>query len=210
MNGVIEVVESAETLTGASLTGSTLTTSLTTSFGSIPDNLLLSFVTKTTASFEIPISDVEGITPTEFTPLAEGDLAGVALNGVPFYTSDPSDKTKFFYTTRRPEDGYDTLLGFAVDGHPIYSGPEDPTAATDLDAQSGRFSTTADYPGGVYHYVLNSDSATVTHRSATAVLSSSSGGTSNVDSSGISSGGNNEDSGGNNDDSSGSIYPSQQ
>ena len=55
MNGVIEVVESAETLTGASLDGSTLSTSLTTSFGSIPDNLLLSFVTKTTASFEIPI-----------------------------------------------------------------------------------------------------------------------------------------------------------
>lgn len=49
------------------------------------------------------------------------------------------------------------LLGFLLDGFPVY-GPEENSAAVTnamLDAYHGHIGVTADYPNGIYHYHIN-------------------------------------------------------
>jgi hypothetical protein len=53
-----------------------------------------------------------------------------------------------------------TLLGFLLDGFPVY-GPEENGSAVDensLDEFHGHFGVTEDYPNGIYHYhITNTD-----------------------------------------------------
>lgn len=52
------------------------------------------------------------------------------------------------------------LVGFARDGYPLYGARDaDGSLPADLDACRGHQGTTADFPGGVYHYHLSADAA---------------------------------------------------
>ena len=55
--------------------------------------------------------------------------------------------------------GKNTLLGFLLDGFPIY-GPEengDELKSSDLDNHHGHAHPTSDFPDGIYHYHITSD-----------------------------------------------------
>ena len=103
---------------------------------------------------------------------------GVALNGVPFfnqysgggaplsheivsfdqYNGHPAPDGMYHYhvepyaLTRR--FGRDALLGYLLDGHPVYGPVENrrEVSNADLDECHGHAHATRDYPGGVYHY----------------------------------------------------------
>ena len=56
-------------------------------------------------------------------------------------------------------NGKDALIGFLLDGFPVY-GPEEngkKIASSDLDAYHGHFLETSDFPEGIYHYHVTSD-----------------------------------------------------
>lgn len=114
------------------------------------------------------------------TPLG---AIGVSLNGVPFYNqyAGPSQPLTneihsfdqyyghpqqqgayhyhaepFYLTTK---EGKSSLLGFLLDGFPVY-GPLENAAtllSADLDVYHGHTAVTADYPDGIYHYHTTSD-----------------------------------------------------
>jgi len=66
--------------------------------------------------------------------------------GVYHYHAEP-----FFITSAR---GSDALLGFLLDGFPVYGPMENGKLITnaDLDAYHGHFGPTKEYPNGIYHY----------------------------------------------------------
>lgn len=103
---------------------------------------------------------------------------GVALNGIPFfnqfagggaplsheivsfdqYNGHPTPFGMYHYhveplaLTRR--HGRDALLGYLLDGFPVYGPMENGrlVANADLDECHGHAHATRDYPGGIYHY----------------------------------------------------------
>ena len=103
---------------------------------------------------------------------------GLALNGVPFfnqyngqnrpltveidsfdqYNGHPTPTNAYHYhaepTYLTKTTGSDKLLGFLLDGFPVYGPVEGGRRVTnaDLDQLHGHTGTTADYPGGIYHY----------------------------------------------------------
>lgn len=111
-------------------------------------------------------------TPTPLGPI------GLALNGVPFfnqyngqgrpltvevdtfdqYDGHPTPMNAYhyhaepFYLTRTL--GSDKLLGFLLDGFPVYGPVENGKRVTnaDLDELHGHVGATAEYPTGIYHY----------------------------------------------------------
>ncbi len=103
---------------------------------------------------------------------------GVALNGVPLYnqsagpnqplTSEiysfdqynghPQNSGQYHYHVEplylTAQNGKSSLIGFLLDGFPVY-GPEEngkTLGDSDLDAYHGHFGATAEYPNGIYHY----------------------------------------------------------
>lgn len=104
---------------------------------------------------------------------------GISLNGVPFYNqyAGPNNQAltnevnSFDQYNGHPQQfggyhyhveplwlttskGSDALLGFLLDGFPVY-GPKENGALVDassLDEFHGHSHATADYPGGIYHY----------------------------------------------------------
>jgi hypothetical protein len=114
------------------------------------------------------------------TPLG---AIGVSLNGVPFFnqyagpnqplTNEITSFDKYwghpqatgvyhyhveplYLTTIKATKS--SLLGFLLDGFPVYGPEENGVAVTGLDAYHGHTHVTADYPNGVYHYhVTNTD-----------------------------------------------------
>jgi hypothetical protein len=115
------------------------------------------------------------------TPLA---TIGIALNGVPFYnqyangnqplTSEinsfdqygghPQQFGGYHYhlepTYLTAQNGKNVLLGFLLDGFPVYGPVENGVAVTNanLDVYHGHTHATADYPNGIYHYHITADS----------------------------------------------------
>lgn len=108
---------------------------------------------------------------------------GVSLNGVAFfnqyagpnqpltnevvsfdkYWGHPSPTSEYHYhveplylTTVKGTKS--SLLGFLLDGFPVYGPEENGTTITNamLDAYHGHTSVTADYPNGIYHYHITS------------------------------------------------------
>ena len=105
-------------------------------------------------------------------------VIGVSLNGVPFfnqyaaggspltgeinsfdqYNGHPQMTGVYHYHIEplylTQQYGRNALLGFLLDGFPVYGPEEDGQTITnaDLDDYHGHFGVTADYPDGIYHY----------------------------------------------------------
>jgi hypothetical protein len=101
---------------------------------------------------------------------------GVSLNGVPFYNQyagpsqpltneinsfdqyngHPDQMSRYHYHVEplylTTNEGDDALLGFLLDGFPVYGPEENGAAATGLDAYHGHTHATDDFPDGIYHY----------------------------------------------------------
>lgn len=108
---------------------------------------------------------------------------GVSINGVPFFNqyagpSQPltSEINSFDQYGGHPAPGgayhyhvepsyltslkgSDALLGFLLDGFPVYGPVENGVTivSSDLDAYHGHSHATADYPNGIYHYHITAD-----------------------------------------------------
>lgn len=125
--------------------------------------------------FKIPLHPAEAAQhqPTPLGPI------GVAVNGVPFFNQyagpnqplsgevvsfdqswgHPAQRGDYHYhveplylTTQKLDKS--SLLGFLLDGFPVYGPEENGAGVTDdqLDEFHGHLSATADYPEGIYHY----------------------------------------------------------
>ena len=116
----------------------------------------------------------------EATPLGP---IGISLNGVPFfnqyaamrapltneinsfdqYNGHPAQAGQYHYHIEplylTETEGKDGLLGFLLDGYPVYGPLENGTtlSSDDLDDYHGHEGTTADYPEGIYHYHITAD-----------------------------------------------------
>ena len=127
-----------------------------------------------TLEFRIPANPAVAATHAA-TPLGP---IGVALNGVPFfnqyagpnqpltneinsfdqYDGHPQQAGMYHYhvvpTYLTAQAGEDSLLGFLLDGFPVYGPMEDGNVVTngDLDQYHGHTHATSEYPGGIYHY----------------------------------------------------------
>jgi hypothetical protein len=125
-------------------------------------------------TFKIPLHPASAATKTE-TPLGP---IGVSLNGVPFfnqyaagrsplgmeivsfdlYGGHPAQADNYHYhvepTWLTTNKGADALLGFLLDGFPVYGPKEGGVTITNanLDAYHGHTTVTADFPAGIYHY----------------------------------------------------------
>ncbi len=133
-----------------------------------------------TFTFKIPLNPKVS-TAKSATPLGP---IGVSLNGVPFYnqyagpnqplTNEINSFDQYFghpqmsgqyhyhaepyYLTATK--GNDVLLGFLLDGFPVYGPTENGKLVNnaDLDAYHGHAHVTTDFPNGIYHYhITNAD-----------------------------------------------------
>ena len=131
-------------------------------------------------TFKIPLNPQKASTSAA-TPLGP---IGVAINGVAFYnqyagpnnqalTNEIASFDKYYgHPTGAGQYHYhveplylttvkstkSALLGFLLDGFPVYGPEENGAAITNamLDAYHGHLGVTADYPNGIYHYHINS------------------------------------------------------
>lgn len=129
-------------------------------------------------TFKIPLN------PTEASNKASTPMGpiGVALNGVAIfnqyaapgddltqeintfdqYNGHPTGTSVYHYhiePTYLTANNKDGLVGFLLDGFPVY-GPEEngkTLLSSDLDAYHGHTSATKEYPNGIYHYHITSD-----------------------------------------------------
>ena len=131
-----------------------------------------------TIEFHIPLNP-QAASNHQATPLGP---IGVALNGVSFfnqyagpnqpltneinsfdqYSGHPQQQGMYHYHVEplflTSQNGEDGLLGFLLDGFPVYGPLENGNTITnaDLDQYHGHFHATADYPNGIYHYHFTS------------------------------------------------------
>ena len=134
-----------------------------------------------TLTFKIPKNPVVASTHSS-TPMGP---IGVSLNGVPFYNQyaaggaevsneiagfdqwwgHPQNSGQYHYhvepkylTTVKTTKS--SLLGFLLDGFPVYGPEEDgkTLVTADLDTYHGHTKATTEYPGGIYHYHITADS----------------------------------------------------
>ena len=125
-----------------------------------------------TYTFKIPLNPVMAAAHAA-TPMG---AMGVAINGVPLFnqyaaggspvTSEiagfdqgyghPQQQGGYHYHVEpiklTAAKGTDALMGFLLDGFPVYGPKENGGNATGLDVYNGHVGTTADYPAGIYHY----------------------------------------------------------
>jgi hypothetical protein len=133
-------------------------------------------------TYKLPLNPKEAATKK---PLGTATI-GIAVNGVPLfnqyaagnspivvgqgeYTSfdlyggHPAPTSDYHYhiepnyiTTAK---GKDALVGFLMDGFPVYGPLESgkTLVSSDLDAYHGHTHATTDYPDGIYHYHLTAD-----------------------------------------------------
>ena len=130
-------------------------------------------------TFKIPLHPVLS-TVHEATPLGP---IGISVNGVPIYNqyagpSQPltNEINSFDQYNGHPQMtgqyhyhveplyitslvGKEGLIGFLLDGFPLYGPKENGTTLsnTDLDIYHGHSGITTDYPGGIYHYHITAD-----------------------------------------------------
>ena len=130
-------------------------------------------------TFKIPLNPAVASNHAA-TPLG---AIGVSLNGVPFYNqyagpAQPltNEIVSFDKYWGHPDGGShyhyhveptylttvkvtkSSLLGFLLDGFPVYGPEENGVAVIGLDAYHGHTHVTTDYPNGIYHYhVTNTD-----------------------------------------------------
>lgn len=123
-------------------------------------------------TFRIPLNPEVASTHSE-TPMGP---MGISLNGVPFfnqyaagrvalggeinsfdqYNGHPAMGSDYHYHMEplylTSTKGTNVLLGFLLDGYPVYGPIENGGAPTGLDEFNGHSHATADYPNGIYHY----------------------------------------------------------
>ncbi|MGY3215019.1 YHYH protein [Mucilaginibacter sp. HD30] len=125
-------------------------------------------------TFKIPLNPTVAASHTS-TPMGP---MGVAINGVPIfnqyaaggapltgeinsfdqYYGHPQQQGMYHYHAEpyylTAQKGKDALVGFLLDGFPVYGPNEGGKAITnaDLDVYHGHTAATADYPTGIYHY----------------------------------------------------------
>ena len=129
--------------------------------------------------YKIPLNPTEA-SSHEATPLGS---MGIALNGVSFYNQyagpnnqpltdeinsfdqyngHPQQQGNYHYhlepTFLTNNNGQDALLGFLLDGFPVYGPMENGQLVqeSDLDDYHGHSHATTDYPDGIYHYHITS------------------------------------------------------
>jgi YHYH protein len=150
-----------------------------TTFGGYTFNKNPNSIASQNFTFKIPANPVVAATHAA-TPLGP---IGISLNGVPFFNqyagpSQPltNEVTSFDQYWGHPQQtgqyhyhvepkylttvkaSKSALLGFLLDGFPVY-GPEENSAAVtnaSLDAYHGHTHATTEYPGGIYHYHITS------------------------------------------------------
>jgi hypothetical protein len=129
-------------------------------------------------TFKIPLNPSVSASHAA-TPLGP---IGVSLNGVPFYNQyagpnqpltneinsfdqnfgHPQATGQYHYHAEpyylTSTKGKNVLLGFLLDGFPVYGPTENDIAVlnTDLDSYHGHTHATIDYPNGIYHYHITS------------------------------------------------------
>lgn len=130
-------------------------------------------------TFKIPANPAAAAVK-EATPLGP---IGISVNGIPIFNqyagpSQPltSEINSFDQYNGHPQmtgqyhyhveplyitatKGKNALIGFLLDGFPVYGPQENGTTITNamLDAYHGHTSATADYPSGIYHYHITAD-----------------------------------------------------
>lgn len=131
-------------------------------------------IAESDCTYKIPMNPTVAATHAA-TP---GGPMGVAINGVPIfdqyaamgavltgeinsfdqYDGHPQQQGQYHYHAEpyylTSTKGKDALIGFLLDGFPVYGPLENGKTITnaDLDIYHGHFSVTADYPNGIYHY----------------------------------------------------------
>jgi hypothetical protein len=147
-------------------------------FNRAPNSTIQSF----SYTFKIPLHPKEATTKRTLGAAT----IGVAINGVPFFnqyqmqgvliTPTSGEYTSFDLYAGHPTPfneyhyhiqpsflvaakGSSALLGFLLDGFPVYGPTENgkTVANSDLDVYHGHISATADYPEGIYHYHTTSE-----------------------------------------------------
>ncbi|MEM9675365.1 MAG: YHYH protein [Bacteroidota bacterium] len=130
-------------------------------------------------TFKIPFQPEEA-SRHQATPMG---AIGVSLNGVPFYNQyaapdepltneinsfdqyngHPTGNSNYHYHIEplylTEKQGKDVLLGFLLDGFPVYGPSEDGKQVSndDLDEYHGHTHATSDYPDSIYHYHITSE-----------------------------------------------------
>jgi hypothetical protein len=130
-------------------------------------------------TFRIPLNPTEAVAKSA-TPLGP---IGVATNGVAIfnqyagpnrpltneidtfdqYDGHPQQSGVYHYhvepTFLTGTAGKEALVGFLLDGFPVYGPMENGAIVsnTDLDAYHGHSGVTSDYPEGIYHYHITSE-----------------------------------------------------
>lgn len=130
-------------------------------------------------TFRIPLKPQEASSKST-TPLGP---IGISLNGVPFfnqyaagfseltyeansfdqYNGHPAGNYMYHYHIEpiylTHTKGKDQLLGFLLDGFPVYGPEENGKTITngDLDDYHGHFHETEDFPDGIYHYHITAE-----------------------------------------------------
>ncbi|GAB3911698.1 hypothetical protein GCM10028803_53760 [Larkinella knui] len=131
-------------------------------------------------TFRLPVSPKAATTKSA----TAGGPIGVSLNGVPFfnqyaamqapltdeingfdqYNGHPAQAGDYHYhaepTYLTTTKGKEAILGFLLDGFPVYGPMENGKVITnsDLDKYHGHTSVTTDYPKGIYHYHITAAS----------------------------------------------------
>ncbi|WPR72841.1 YHYH protein [Flavobacterium sp. NG2] len=129
-------------------------------------------------TFKIPLNPAVATTHSS-TPMG---AIGVSINGVPLfnqyaaggspltnevasfdqYRGHPTGTHMYHYHVEplylTQTKGKEALMGFLLDGFPVYGPEENGAAVTGLDVYHGHTGVTVDYPNGIYHYhITNSD-----------------------------------------------------
>jgi len=92
-----------------------------------------------------------------------GDDLEEEINTFDHYNGHPTGTKTYHYhiepTYLTSTLGSSVLIGFLLDGFPVYGPMEDGNLVTndDLDAYHGHSHATADYPDGIYHYHITSE-----------------------------------------------------
>jgi hypothetical protein len=94
---------------------------------------------------------------------APGDDLEQEINTFDHYNGHPQQQGLYHYHLEplwlTQTNGKEDLIGFLLDGFPVY-GPEENgkvVTNTDLDAYHGHDHATADFPDGIYHYHVTSE-----------------------------------------------------
>lgn len=138
-------------------------------------NLNPNRIKKQNMTFKLPLNPTPSANP-QSTPLGS---IGISLNGVPFYNqyAGPNNQPLTFEVNSFDQAyghpqmsgqyhyhweplyltanfGEDALLGFLLDGYPVYGPMENGQVVTNaqLDAYHGHMHATPEFPQGTYHY----------------------------------------------------------